>query len=71
LSCDALKIEAAWTSETVVSDQKTTWRYNQEDFDLKPHRRERLKALIKFAVSADGIKYGEYYFRIERTYFTV
>jgi len=29
-----LKIQAAWTSETLVSYHKTAWRHNPEDLDL-------------------------------------
>jgi hypothetical protein len=33
-----LKIETAWTSETLISYHNTTWRHNPEDLDLNMPR---------------------------------
>jgi hypothetical protein len=40
----ALMMEAAKTSETLVSFYQTTRRYNPEDSHLRAHRRENLKS---------------------------
>jgi hypothetical protein len=46
LSCDTMKMEAAWASETSLSYHNTTLRYNPEELDLNHHRRESLKTRI-------------------------
>jgi hypothetical protein len=39
----SLKMEVAWTSETLVFYRNPIQRHNQEDLDLNLHRRENLK----------------------------
>jgi len=42
-----LKMEAARTSETLVSYHNTTLRHSPEDLDMNLHRRENLKSRFK------------------------
>jgi len=39
-----LKMEAAESSETLVSYNNTTWHHNSDDLELNFHRREKLKS---------------------------
>jgi hypothetical protein len=45
-------MEAAWYTETLVSYRNTTRHHNPEELDLKHHRRESLKTLNFYGISA-------------------
>jgi hypothetical protein len=50
LQGDALMMEAARTSETLVNFYQTTRRHNPEDSHLRTNRRENLKSYLIFGL---------------------
>jgi len=50
LSCDSVQLEAAWTSETLLSYHSITRRHNSEDLDFNHRRLENYKYRTLFCV---------------------
>jgi hypothetical protein len=55
---EALKMAAAWASETLLTYYNTTRRHNSEDLDLKHHSRDSLKTRMRF-ISVLGFSLGQ------------
>jgi hypothetical protein len=47
---NALMMEAAKTSQTLVNVYQTTRRYNPEDSHLRTHRRKNLKSYLFYSL---------------------